>query len=128
MKASIKSSLLILIFFFLFAGVSCNESDADRFSSPEKTMETYRAALMKGDLEAALECHIPDRRMRYRKVYSAGGKELMKRVAQDMDEIERVSGDDEYAEYQILRMEGDKKYSYSLRFYKVGSDWKIDRF
>jgi hypothetical protein len=99
-----------------------------RFATPEKTMETYRAALIEGDLEAALECHIASKRKFYRKVYTTGGKVLMKRVAEDMKEIKKVSEGAGYETYQILRMEKGKKYSYQLKLYKRGDDWKIDRF
>jgi hypothetical protein len=99
----------------------------ERFSSPEKTWETYRNALIAGDVDLAMECYVPGRR-RHGKVYDALGKEKMKEIGRSMGDIHKVKAGQTMAEYMIIRKENRKEYSYAIRFQNIDGEWKMYEF
>lgn len=98
-----------------------------RFTTPEATWKTYKNALMQGNLDEAMECYAPGR-TRHKQTYEALGKEKMKEIGKDMGEIIRVSGDERMAVYETIRKEKGGDYSYEIRFYNIGGEWKMQEF
>jgi hypothetical protein len=98
-----------------------------RFSSPEKTWETYRAALMAGDLDLALECHIPNNN-KYREIFKVMGKDKIKKMAEEMNPIGRITLDQMRAKYRITRNQKGNEISYYIYFSNINGEWKIVQY
>jgi hypothetical protein len=98
-----------------------------RFSSPEKTWETYRNALIGGNVDLAMECYTPGER-RHKKIFSALGKEKMKEIGRNMGNIGKITGNEKEAKYRIRRMEEGKEITYYIHFYNVDGEWKMEEF
>jgi hypothetical protein len=98
-----------------------------RFSSPEKTWETYRNAMKAGDIDTVMECYVPGI-WKEREIFTLLGKEKMKEIEKDLRDIEKISAGDQEAEYQILRKQKGKDYSYSVRFQNIDGEWKLREF
>ncbi|MBU0485876.1 MAG: ankyrin repeat domain-containing protein [Proteobacteria bacterium] len=97
-----------------------------RFASPEKTWELYKQALIKGDLEFAAKCHLPNSSTM--EMYEQLGQEKTSEIAKNFRPIQRVSGDDERCEYRIKRMQLGTEISYTITFVNVFGEWKIEQF
>jgi tetratricopeptide (TPR) repeat protein len=98
-----------------------------RFSSPEKTWETYKKALMAGDLDLALECHIPNNN-KYRQIFKLMGKDKMKKMAEKMNPIGKITLDDMRAKYRITRNEKGNEITYYIYFSNINGEWKIVQY
>ena len=98
-----------------------------RFFSPEKTWETYRQALMAGDLDLALECHIPGDH-KYGKIFKALGKDKLKKMAEQMNPIGKITLDPMRAKYRITRNEKGNEISYYIYFSNMNGEWKIVQY
>jgi hypothetical protein len=98
-----------------------------RFSSPEKTWDTYRNALIEGNIDLAMECYTPGER-RHKKIFMALGKEKMEEIGRNMGEIGRITGNEREAKYRIRRMEEGKEITYYIHFYNVDGEWKMEEF
>jgi hypothetical protein len=98
-----------------------------RFSSPEKTWETYRNALIAGDVNLAMECYLPGR-WQHRKVFTLLGKEKMREIGKRTGRIQRISAGEKEAEYEIIRKENGKEYSYGIYFHNIDGEWKMREF
>lgn len=123
-----------LIIFGCAAGLIAK---SNKYSTPEKTWETYKEAIMKGDMEAALDCFAE-----YRKDYERdrhydrviGIKGMQKRVGPIKNIELAYSGiydahglhvPREYKKYRIVTEKGssDKWFIY---FIKIDGEWKIE--
>jgi len=102
------------------------ESDK-RFSSPEATWELYKKALIAGDIDLAMECHLPGERQ-YREVYTALGKEEMKKIAEDMRPIEKVTASETSAKYRIKRLIEGNDITFYITFVNIDGEWKIENY
>lgn len=98
-----------------------------RFSSPEKTWQTYRKALLEGNLDLAMECYVPGEK-EHRKVFEALGKERIREIGKEIGNIVKVSSDETMAEYMIIRKENGKEYSYGIYFHNIDGEWKMQEF
>lgn len=98
-----------------------------RFSSPERTWETYKKALADGDLDGIRECYVPGRQ-RPVFFYSTLGKEKMREIGEKMGSMVRVSGNEREARYGVKRIESGKEYTYEIRFYNIDGEWKMQEF
>jgi len=98
-----------------------------RFSSPEKTWETYRNAMKAGDIDTVMECYVPGIR-KEREIFTLLGKEKMKEVGKDLRDIEKISAGDQEAEYYILRKQKGKDISYFIHFHNIDGEWKMTEF
>ena len=97
-----------------------------RFSSPEKTWETFKKALMEGDVNTVKECYIPGRGIQ---MFNRLGKEEMKEIGETLGPIEKISATRERAEYWIRRKEeGGKELTYPIYFHNLGGEWKMQSF
>ncbi|MBI5096093.1 MAG: hypothetical protein HZB32_00280 [Nitrospirae bacterium] len=99
----------------------------ERFSSPERTWETYKGALAEGDLDGIRECYVPGRQ-RHAFFYAALGKEKMREIGEKMGSMVRVSGSEREARYGVKRIENGKEYTYEIRFYNINGEWKMQEF
>jgi hypothetical protein len=97
-----------------------------RFSSPEKTWQMYKKALIDGDLELAALCHLP--RNHYIEFYRKMGPEKTKELAQNFRPIEKITGDDKRIKYRIKRLQSGKDITYYIYFTNVFGEWKIEQF
>jgi hypothetical protein len=98
-----------------------------RFASPETTWETFKQALIQGDIDLIMECYLPIEQ-NMRQLYIALVKERMKDIGQKMRPIEKISADDRNAEYMITREENGKEFSYPVYFSNINGEWKIAKF
>lgn len=98
-----------------------------RFSSPEKTWETYKNALVKGDIDTISECYVPGQR-KNREVFALLGKEKMKEIGEKMGNIGKISATEQEAKYSIRRIEGDKEITYYVYFHNLDGEWKMREF
>jgi len=88
-----------------------------KFATPESTWESLRQAMVAGDIEAALLCHIPGD-PKYRELYNKLGKEIVKKIGEDMKPIEKIRADGQTAEYRARRKHKDidKEIMYYIYF------------
>jgi hypothetical protein len=98
-----------------------------RFSSPEKTWETYKNALIAGDIDLAMECYVPGE-WKERKIFTLLGTEKMKEIGRSMGHIHKVKSSETMAEYMIIRKEKGKEISYGIHFHNVDGEWKMREF
>jgi hypothetical protein len=98
-----------------------------RFSSPEKTWETYVNALAAGDIDLAMECYVSGRRG-HGKIFGVLGRDKMKEIAKSMGNIHKVKAGETMAEYMVIRKENGKEYSYAVRFQNIDGEWKMYGF
>ncbi len=98
-----------------------------RFSTPEKSWETFKNALIQGDIDLAMECYIPGRR-KHRKVFEAMGRDKMKEIEESMINLHKVKASETTAEYAIIRRKDGKEFSYALRFHNIDGEWKLEEF
>jgi hypothetical protein len=98
-----------------------------RFSSPEKTWETYKKALMEGDIDLALECHIRNRN-KYKEIFKLMGKDKLKKMAEKMNPIGKITMNDMRAKYRIRRNQKGNEISYYIYFSNVNGEWKIVQY
>jgi hypothetical protein len=94
------------------------------FSSPERTWETYRKALMVGDFDLAISCHLPGDK-KYSEIFRLLGKEKMKEAAEKMSPIEKITSDSTMAKYRITRDQDGKEITYYIYFSNMNGEWKI---
>lgn len=97
-----------------------------RFSSPEKTWQNYKKALLEGDLQLAAMCHLP--RSHHIEFYKEIGPEKTKEIAKDFRPIEKITGDDKRVKYRIKRLQFGKDITYYIYFTNVFGEWKIEQF
>ena len=98
-----------------------------RFSSPEKTWETYRQALIAGDLDLALECHVPSNN-KYEQIFKLMGKDKLKKMAEKMNPIGKITLNDKRAKYRIKRNEKGNEITYYIYFSNINGEWKIVQY
>lgn len=98
-----------------------------RFSSPEKTWETYKKAMIEGDLDGVLECYVPGG-YRHKEVYNVFGIERTREMGREIGDIERVSGGEKESVYMIRRIENGKEVAYEIRFFNMDGEWKMQEF
>ncbi|SPD73053.1 exported hypothetical protein [uncultured Desulfobacterium sp.] len=94
-----------------------------RFSSPEKTWQVYKHALIRGDFALAEKCHMP--KSRHIEIYKKLGKEKTKEIALAMRNIERISGDDKMAKYRIRRNIEGNEITFYIYFTNLFGEWRI---
>jgi tetratricopeptide (TPR) repeat protein len=98
-----------------------------RFSSPEKTWETYRNATKVGDIDTVMECYVQGI-WKERKIFTLLGKEKMKEIGEKMGNIGKVIASEKEAKYRIRRMENDKEITYYIYFHNIDGEWKMREF
>jgi hypothetical protein len=98
-----------------------------RFSSPEKTWETYRKALIAGNIDIVAECYVPGE-WKNRKAFAFLGKEKMKEIGERMGNIGKIIATEQEAKYRIRRIEGDKEITYYIFFHNFDGEWKMRDF
>ncbi len=98
-----------------------------RFSSPEKTWNVYRNALISGDIDTAMECYVPGI-WKERKVFTLLGKEKTKQMGEEMGEIERITGNENRAKYRIKQKYGGQDVSFHINFVNIDGEWKMYEF
>jgi tetratricopeptide (TPR) repeat protein len=98
-----------------------------RFSSPEKTWETYRNAMKAGDIDTVMECYVQGI-WKEREIFTLLGKEKMKEIGKDLRDIEKISAGDREAEYHILRKQKGEEISYGIYFHNIDGEWKMREF
>lgn len=98
-----------------------------RFSSPEKTWETYKTALAQGDIDTVKECYVPGE-WKFKKTFELIGEEKMKEIAKDMGDIKRLRGDDQEVKYRIRRKINGEDVAFYIHFYNIEGEWKMRGF
>jgi hypothetical protein len=99
----------------------------ERFSSPEKTWDTFRNALSTGDIDTVMECYVPGTSME-RRVFSLMNKDQLRQMSEEMGDIERVTGNEKRAEYRIKRTFGEKNVSFPMNFVNMDGEWRMYEF
>jgi hypothetical protein len=102
-----------------------------RFSSPEKTWETYKKAFSEGDFETVKECYAPGGGATI-KAFREIGKEKMKEIGETMGDIQKITGNKESAKYRIKRKEKyqdkEQEITYYINFHNIDGEWKMHDF
>jgi tetratricopeptide (TPR) repeat protein len=97
-----------------------------RFSSPEKTWETYRNAMKAGNIDTVRECYVLET-WQWR-AFAQMGKERMIELGEKMGNIGKVIAGENEAKYRIRRMEKDKEITYYIYFHNIDGEWKMREF
>jgi HEAT repeat protein len=100
----------------------------ERFATPEKTWQLFVELLKKGDIDTAIECFSPTSQQKYKETFTAL-KDHLPKIAADMGKIRKIKEpQDGRAEYDILKNENGKVYSFALYFVDIFGEWKIEQF
>ena len=105
-------------------GMTFIVSPDKRFSSSERTWETYKKALIDGDIDTALECHVPGNN-KYQEIFQIMGQEKLKEMAEKMRPIEKITSDQMSAKYRINRKMQGKDITFYIYFTNINGEWKI---
>ena len=98
-----------------------------RFSSPEKTWEVYRNALSEGDVDTVMECYVSGI-YKERRIFNFLTKDQLKQMAEDMGNIERITGNEHRAEYRIMQKYKDKEVAFHINFANIDGEWRMYEF
>jgi hypothetical protein len=97
-----------------------------RFSSPERTWDTYKQALIAGDFELAESCLTPDFAKKHIEILKALGNEIIKKIALGYQPIQKIVQDDHSAKYRLRQKEIDgAEETYPIYFGNIFGNWKI---
>ncbi len=103
-----------------------------KFSSPEKTWDLYKQALIEGDIDLAQSCLLPEFAEVHIEVLKALGNEKIKEMARAMRPIQKIKQDEESAKYRIRKTEinggQEMDITYYVYFVKIFGAWKIARY
>ena len=103
-----------------------------KFSTPEKTWEIYREALIEGDFELVEKCFTPDNSADHVEIVKRLGKQKAKELALKMRPIEKIFEEGGSAKYRILReqqiSEEPTDITYYIYFRNIFGEWKIEDF
>jgi tetratricopeptide (TPR) repeat protein len=99
-----------------------------RFSSPEKTFEIYKKALIEGNLEGIAECYVSGQGVKMKELFSAIGKEKTRDIGSEMGSIQKITGNDQTTKYRILRKENGQDITYFIIFHNIDGEWKMEPF
>jgi|SRR3989338_560132 len=127
--------ILIMVYVVIFGCAAGLMTKSDKYTTPEKTWETYREAIFKGDMEAAFDCfadYVKDMaRRRYVKIGLEGIREGI-RTIKGFQLIESATINNpllkrpaEYKEYMIATEKGPAKIF--IFFVKIAGEWKIEQ-
>jgi DNA-binding beta-propeller fold protein YncE len=95
---------------------------------PEETWNEMKEALKDGDIEAALTHFSVGSKERYREIFTLLENELP-RIAEEMEDIQRIYIRGDVAKYRIRRLEGGIQITYYIYFIKdEEGNWKIRQF
>lgn len=102
------------------------------FSSPETTWHLHKEAMQEGKIEDALECFVYKSKTNYRKIFQAVGPDGISKIAREMNSLQRITGDESYAKYRLIRNESVKRkiipITYYVYFQKFLGEWKIEKY
>lgn len=98
------------------------------FSSPEKTWDLYKSSLINGNLDSALTCLEFTEAKEQKEIFKALGKEKMKKMGEGMQQIQKITQDEQTAKYRIRRQEKGQEITYYIYFSNIFGNWKIDKF
>lgn len=125
-------SLICLIIFGCAAGLI---TKSEKYAIPEKTWETYKEAIMKGNIEASFNCFAEYvRDMAIKKYNTIGLKEIQERVRtiKGFQLIGSATINNpilkrpvEYKEYRIVTEKG--AINLFIFFVKIDGEWKIEQ-
>lgn len=101
------------------------EPDA-RLSSPEKTWQTYKQALIAGDFDLVAKCFIPE--SGEIAFYKKMGKERSKKAALDMKQIEQIANDGQIADYKAHQIVEGENVTFGISFVNVLGEWRLKDF
>jgi len=94
---------------------SISEPDP-RFSSPEKTWEVYKGALISDDFQLAMKCLMPRFAKKQEAIRNTIGSEKMREMAKAMRPIERIIVEDNRAKFRIKRRQGEYDITHYIYF------------
>lgn len=100
-----------------------------RFSAPVRTWQQHVDAMISGDIDLAAACFSPSVAKQKKSMYNAIGKESLRQIALAMNQIQKVSIEDDYAKYRIRRKETRGGQSHEITYYvtfaNILGEWRI---
>lgn len=102
------------------------------FSSPESTWQFHRQAMKEGKINKALDCFVAKSRDRFKNIFQGVGPAGVSKMAQEMNPIQKITGDQTYAKYRLVRNESIKgeifPITYYVYFLHFLGEWKIRQY
>lgn len=99
-----------------------------RFSSPEKTFEIYKKALIAGNIEAVEECYVSEQSHKVRQMFRAIAKEKAKEIGTGFDSLQKITSNGKMATYKtLLKMNGQDIIRH-INFRNIDGEWKMEEF
>lgn len=98
-----------------------------RLASPEKTWELHKQAIVDGDFPLLKKTFSsPDHPLL--EVFDQLGQEKRRQMVRDMRTIERITQDDNRAQYRIHKEVKGEEITFYIYFSKTLGEWKIDEY
>ena len=139
MKKKIIAALLVLVTFVMMLS-ACGNS-----SSPEKTAETFFAAVKSGDIDKAIGCYTPVIQEQYKagisianSIFNIDSSTLLNAILgtananayvnYDFKVVGSAKTDDERAVVSVdVYVDGSKKMTTNLQCVEIGGEWYIEK-
>ena len=130
-----RARFFLGLFFLLIFGCAAGfMGKSDKYATPEKTWETYKEAIMRGDLETSFDCFTEYVRDMARKKYIAIGIEGIQERVRTIKGFQLIGSSTitnawlhrptEYKEYKVITEKGQAMFIF---FVKIDGEWKIEQ-
>ena len=96
-----------------------------RFSSPEKTWQSFIASIKKGDIDAIEACFSHDSGLLQRNSFLKSKKQLDEIASDRMQLNQKIHEEENYVEYKFQRIVKGKVKIYDISFSHLFGEWKI---
>ena len=104
------------------------ESEDDRFASPEKTWDLYKASFLSGDMDLCNKCLMPTFRKKHDSFVKVIGFEEMKHEIAAMKPIQKIIEEGSRAKYRIRREINGNEITFYIDFKNVFGKWRIMQY
>jgi tetratricopeptide (TPR) repeat protein len=121
-----KGTLVVAAASFARAtGIRLKVAPDPRFSSPDKTWESFLAALNAGDAEAALACFASSKAAQFRPLFTGMSAQQMKDMAASFIAFVPMSDMGNMKEYGLTRIVNGERRAGFAYFQDEAGEWKI---
>lgn len=104
------------------------ESKDERFSTPEKTWDLYKASFLSGDMDLCNKCLMPAFQKKHETTVIILGHDGMVRMIEEMSPIQKITEKDLKAKYRIRHEINGNEITFYIYFKNVFGKWRIIQY